>query len=137
MMIIRNLSSKESMGIKFKDGIWNKLCLKLWFKSDCFFCNMTESGLFYKRLSRIKVPSNHFLKLIWKRTVQKSIAELWTVIPNQMIKYHFPHTQFDQISDHKHHINLYGKPYTRSCLRKLDDCFFLKYGFRSDCPKEF
>ena len=26
-----------------------------------------------------------------------------------MIKYQLPHTQFDQISDHKHDIYLYGK----------------------------
>ena len=35
--------------------------------------------------------------------------ELWTVISNQMIKYQLPHTRFDQISNHKHDIHLYGK----------------------------
>ena len=37
-----------------------------------------------------------------KVTVQKSIAELWTVIPNQMIKYQLPHARF--VSDLKHDI---------------------------------
>ena len=47
-----------------------------------------------------------------KVTVQKSTAELWTVISNQMIKYQLPHTRFDQIRDHKHGIYLYGKLFT-------------------------
>ena len=24
-----------------------------------------------------------------------------------------------------------------SCFRKLESCFFLKYGFESDCPEKF
>ena len=39
-----------------------------------------------------------------KVTVQKSIAELWTVILYQMIKYQLPHARFEQISDLKHDI---------------------------------
>ena len=39
-----------------------------------------------------------------KLTVQKPIAELWTVISNQRIKYQLPHTRFDQISDNEHEI---------------------------------
>ena len=35
--------------------------------------------------------------------------EHWTVISDQMIKYYLPLTRFDQISDHKHDIYLYGK----------------------------
>ena len=41
------------------------------------------------------------------------MAELWTVVPNQMIKYQLPHTRFDQVSDHKHDIYLYGKLSTK------------------------
>ena len=33
---------KESLGVKFKD----ELRLKLWFESDWYFCNITESGWF-------------------------------------------------------------------------------------------
>ena len=46
MMNIQNLGSKESLGVKFKDGICAKLCLKLWFESDWYFYNITESGQF-------------------------------------------------------------------------------------------
>ena len=34
---------KESVGVKFKEGICAELCLKLWFKSDWHFCNITKS----------------------------------------------------------------------------------------------
>ena len=36
MMNIGNLQ-KKSLEVKFKDGICNKLCLKLLFEKDCFF----------------------------------------------------------------------------------------------------
>ena len=42
----------------------------------------------------------HFEKV----TLQKSIAELRTVISNQIINYQLPRTRLDQISDHKHYI---------------------------------
>ena len=80
-------------------------------------------------------------------TVHKSIEERWTVVFNAMIKYQVPHTRFDQISNHKHDIHLYEKLSTkllvqavikilRSCLQKLNQFFFVKYGFRSDCPEK-
>ena len=47
--------------------------------------------------------------MVLKATVQKSIAKLWTVISNQMIKYQLPHTRSDQISGNKYNIYLYGK----------------------------
>ena len=34
MMNIRNLGSKESLGVKFKESACAKLYLKLWFESD-------------------------------------------------------------------------------------------------------
>ena len=43
MMNIRNVGSKESLRVKLKDGIRTKLCLKLWFKSDWYSCNITDS----------------------------------------------------------------------------------------------
>ena len=48
-----------------------------------------------------------------KVTVRKFIVELWTLISNQIIKYQLLHTQFDQISDYKHDIYLYGKISTK------------------------
>ena len=62
MMNIRNLGLEESVKVKYKDGICAELCLKLWFKSAWYFCNI-ESGWFWKRLSRNKVPKNHFVKV--------------------------------------------------------------------------
>ena len=37
IMNIRNLDSKESLGVKFEEGISVKLCLKLWFESTSIF----------------------------------------------------------------------------------------------------
>ena len=34
---------------------------------------------------------------------------MWAVISSEMIKYQLSRTRFDQISDHKHDIYLYGK----------------------------
>ena len=42
MMNIRNLVSKESLGVKFEDGICAELCLTLWFESDWYSCNISE-----------------------------------------------------------------------------------------------
>ena len=59
MINIRNLGSKESVGVI--------LCLKLWFESDWYFCNINESGWFLKLLSRNKVPNNNLLKSVQKQ----------------------------------------------------------------------
>ena len=40
------VGSKERVGVKYKDDIFAKLYLKLWFESDWYFCNITESGWF-------------------------------------------------------------------------------------------
>ena len=91
MMNLQDLGSKESLGVKFKCGTFAELCLKLWFESFWYFY-ITESGWFWKRLSRNKVPNNHFLKSVWKSS--ESIVELWSVISNQIINYQFPHRRF-------------------------------------------
>ena len=41
-MNMRNLGSKESLGVKLKDGICFQLCLKLWFERGWYFCNITS-----------------------------------------------------------------------------------------------
>ena len=46
MMNIRNVGSKENVGVKLKEGICAELCLKLWFESDWYFCNITKSEWF-------------------------------------------------------------------------------------------
>ena len=42
MMNIRNLGPKESVGVKLKEGICTALCLKPWFESNWYFCNITK-----------------------------------------------------------------------------------------------
>ena len=64
MMNIRNLGSKESVAINYKDGICAKLCVKFWFESRWCFCNITELGSFSKQLFKNKVPNNHFEKSV-------------------------------------------------------------------------
>ena len=39
--------------------------------------------------------------------------DFWTFISSHLIKYQLPHKRFDQISDHKHEIYLYGKISTK------------------------
>ena len=65
MMKIENLGSKESEGVKSEDVICAELCLRLWFESDLYFCNVTESGWFWKHLARNKFPKNFFLKSVF------------------------------------------------------------------------
>ena len=52
MMNRQNLGSKEGVGVKFKEGVCAEFCLKLWIETDWYFCNITKSGWFWKRLSR-------------------------------------------------------------------------------------
>ena len=92
MMNIRNIDSKESLGVNFKDGICIKVCLKLWCESDWYYCvKMVLKAALHKQSPKQSFPK--------KVTVQKPIAELWTVISEEMIKYQLTHAQFDQISD--------------------------------------
>ena len=56
-----------------------------------------------------------------KVIVQKSIAELWTIIPNQMINYQLSYAPDDQNSDHKYDIYLHGKPSTRVLMRAANE----------------
>ena len=67
MMNIPNLGSKESLAINYKDGICAKLCVKLWFESRWYFCNIIELGSFSKQLFKNKVPNNHFEKSVQKQ----------------------------------------------------------------------
>ena len=75
------------MLIKFKDDICNELCLKFWFESDWHFCNITESRWFLKSTVQKQSLKQSLPKVSLKKvTVPKSIAELWTLISNQLIK---------------------------------------------------
>ena len=61
--------SNESVVVKYIDGICAELYLKLWFDSDWYFCYITESGWFWKRLSRNKL---HFYEKETPRQVFSS-----------------------------------------------------------------
>ena len=37
---MQNLVSQESVGVKYIDGIYAELFLKVWFESDWYFCNI-------------------------------------------------------------------------------------------------
>ena len=60
MMNIRNLGSKESVGVNFKQGICAKLCLMLWFESDWYLCNISQVG--FERDSPEKSPKQSLPK---------------------------------------------------------------------------
>ena len=67
MMNIRNLGSKESVGVKFKEGIYTELCLKLWFESNWFFVKLlSQDGFESDEEERKKVLNNYFLKSLQK-----------------------------------------------------------------------
>ena len=100
MMNIQSLGLKEGLGVKLRDAICAELCLKF-----CFVILLSQDG-FESDFPERKLQFE-------KVTVQKSIAELWTIISNQTSKYQSPHTWFDQISDHKHDIYLDGKLSTK------------------------
>ena len=46
MMNIRNLGLQERVGVKYIDDRCAKFCLKLWFESDWYFCNITTQMFF-------------------------------------------------------------------------------------------
>ena len=126
---MRNLGSIEILGLKCKYKTYAGLCLKLRFESNWYFSNITESRCFWKRLSRSKVSNNQFLKSVWKK------AKVWTVIFNQSIKYQLPHTRFNQISDRKHDIYLYGTLSSNLLARPAHvntKCMFTKYWTSSE-----
>ena len=56
----------KSIGVKYIDGRYAKFLLKLWFESNWYFCNVTESRCLQMQ-SRNKVPNNHFIKSLQKQ----------------------------------------------------------------------
>ena len=66
MMNMQNLDPKESVGVKLKEGICTALCLKPWFESNWYFCNITKSG-YLKGLFRKKIIINQFLNSLQKQ----------------------------------------------------------------------
>ena len=125
------VGSKEILGVKFKDSMCPKLCLKLSFESDWYFHNNTESGQLWKRISRKKVPSNDFLNLTWNinksRSPLRNSGQLFTI---KWLSISFPIRG-----------SIINLSYT--CIESFPLSFFLfysffilMYGFRGDCPEK-
>ena len=82
---------KESFEVKFNDSMWAELCLNLWFESDLVFLwyywvRIVLKATAEKQSFKQSFPNINLKMCHWK-TVQESIAKLWIVISNQMIKY--------------------------------------------------
>ena len=106
MMNIRNPSSKR------------KVVLKALVWSNWYFCNITEPGWFWKRL-RNKVSKNHFLKSVWKSNCPEVHSETLDSYFQSNDKVSASHTRFDQTSDNKHDIYLYGMLSTKLLTQQL------------------
>ena len=81
-------------------------------KATGIFVILLSQNGFQSNCPEIKFETITSLGQSEKVTVQKSIAELWTVFSNQMMKYRFPHTQLDEISAHKPLTCTYMESYT-------------------------
>ena len=55
---LRFKRKRRGMRWAYALGVCAELYLKPWFESDCYFCNNTKSGWFWKRLFRKKVLNN-------------------------------------------------------------------------------
>ena len=84
-----------------------------------FVTTLSQDG-FERHNQETKFQTIIFSSQFGKVTIQKSIVELWTVILNQMIKFHLSDKWFHQISDHKHDICLYGKLSTKLLAKAAD-----------------
>ena len=52
MVIIRNLGSKGSVGVKYNDDICAELCLKLRFECNLYFCKKVSKAIVHKQNSK-------------------------------------------------------------------------------------
>ena len=76
----RNLGSKER--VKFEEGICTKFCLKLCLVIGIFVILLSQDGI-ESDYRETNFETITFLSQFEKVTVQRSTAELWTVISNQ------------------------------------------------------
>ena len=70
-----------------------------------FLTSLSQDG-FEKDFLETKFQTITSQSQFEKVTAEKSIAELWAAISNQMINHQLPHTRLDQISYYKHDILL-------------------------------
>ena len=59
---------EKNVGVKFKEAICAKLCLKPWFESDSYFCNITKVG-WYKATVQKESPKQSLPKLTTKAAI--------------------------------------------------------------------
>ena len=148
-MNIWNLVSKENLGVQFKDGICVEFCLKAWFESDWYFCNITESEWVWKRLPRNKISNNHFLKSIWKSSCPEyPLRNSGYLFPIKWCSISFPIRSPIELQIIAWHILvwkaiLYAVSASSWKIYQLHvyenwtmGCFFLKYDFKNDSPEK-
>ena len=75
MMNIRNLGSKESVGVNFKESICAKFCRKLWFESDCFCFVILLSQDGFERDSPEKGPEQSLPKVTPEAAICRCCSE--------------------------------------------------------------
>ena len=105
--------SKESRGVNFKDGIcadfFNKNSS---LKATCIFAILLCQDDFESDYPEIKFQAITSSSQFEKVPVQKFIANLWTVISNEMIKYQLPIRGSIKLVI----INLYGVQVSYTCM---------------------
>ena len=111
-------------------------------------CNITESGWFWKRLPRNKVSDNFFLKSVWKKWLSRYLLQnSGQLFPIKWLSINLPICGWIKLviinmtytCMESYSLSCYCKQpikISTSCLRKLDGCCFLKYGFRSGCSEK-
>ena len=110
-------------------------------KTDILVIKLSQDG-FESDYPEMKFQTITSQSQFEKVTGLKFITNSWTVICNQMVKYQLPHTRFNQSSDHKHDICLYGKLSNKLFVQAVNKnenwtVVFLRIDFRSDCPRKF
>ena len=78
MIIIRNLISNERIGLRYKNNISAKCASSSGLKATGFFVILPSQDGF-ERLSRNKVPTNHFLKSAEKKPYADVLQNFPTV----------------------------------------------------------
>ena len=104
---------RKLIAVKLKDGICTECAESSGLKVTGIFVILLSQDDFESNSPEAKFQTITSQNQFEKVTVQKPIADFWTGISNQMIKYQLPHTRFSHISDHQHYIYCNGKLSTK------------------------
>ena len=107
---IQPLATLPKLGPNHKPQTLHMTALQV---TGIFLILLCQNG-FKSNFPETKFKTIAYQSQFEKVTVQRSTAELWTVIFNQMMKYQLTHTWFDQISVHKPVIYTYMESYPLS-----------------------